>query len=361
MAFKLRSHNTGSIPLHKNGTGSFKKSPFSNIKTPLMVTGPVDPTKEKVKKEKEKPGSEPGGYEEISRNITTREGFQNGVPGIFKDTTITKQKINEGYDIQVEPASRRTDLPDDEYIAQIKSSYPGITGQEAVERGFIKPEFAEQFPVSMDNIEEVVTTFDPNEEIKKQYQGFVSGSSTASDFGAVGYNQRYDSSNDQAKELIRRMRANEEANVQPVEKIRGNFNQGGSAGLVDKDRRNRQAEQGEVFGIINREDYDLGQNFGIGYINKNYKNAINAARQSFQAHRDPKRLQAEKEIALALANEQRKQASSGTFATPEMEQRYNQSYDTLYSRMLNAPMAGGGRTGRPVTSATTNVDTGYFN
>ena len=358
MAFKLRSHSFGSTPLHKEGTGSFQKNPFSNIKTPLRV---VDPTKEKIKKEKKEPSGEAEGFEEVGRNTTTRRGEQNGVAGTFTDTNIKKRKINEGYDIQVEPASRLTDLPDDEYIASIKRSYPGITGQEAVERGFIKPRFAEQFPLDIDDIEEVETTFTPDEETKKEYQGFVSGSSTASDFGATGYNQRYDLSDERSKKIIKSMRANEKFNTQQVAKIRGDFNQGGSAGLVDIDTRNRQAEQGQVFGIINKENYNLGQNFGMGYINENYKQAIDTARENFRVHGNRERLEAEKEIALALAKKQRSQARSGAFATPEMEQKYNQSYDTLYSRMINGSKTGGGRTGRPVTSATTNVDTGYFN
>ena len=137
MTFKLRSHKFGSTPLHKEGTGSFKKNPFSTIKTPLKV---IDPTREKIKKEEKKPSSETG-YEEVSRNTTTRRGEQNGVAGTFTDTNINEQRITEDYDIQVEPASRLTKLPDDEYIASIKRSYPGITGEEAVKRGFIKPKF----------------------------------------------------------------------------------------------------------------------------------------------------------------------------------------------------------------------------
>lgn len=357
MAFKLRSHTKGSIPLHNGGGGSFKKTPFSNIKTPLMV---IDPTKEKEeKKKKEEPTASE--YEEIGRAVTTRRGEQDGVAGTFTDTNITERMDFEDNNIEVQPGQEITNLSNDEYIASLVNS--GIGREEALRRKLIDPSFAEQFPLDYDQRNRLESSFAPDEKVRKQYEGIVSGFSTASDFGEKGYSQNYDFSdnNEQSKKIIRRMRANEEAGVRPVETIRGRFNQGGSAGLVDTDRRNRQAEQGQVFGIINKEDYDLGQDFGMGYINKNYKQAIADARQSFQVHGNPKRLKAEKEIALVLANKQRYQAKSGAFATPEMEQKYNQSYDTLYSRMLDVPKTGGGRTGRPVTSATTNVDTKYFN
>tara|TARA_R100000544_G_C2218519_1_gene56020 strand:+ start:133 stop:1203 length:1071 start_codon:yes stop_codon:yes gene_type:complete len=356
MAFKLRSNNVSAISLHKEGTGSFKKNPFSNIKTPLTV---IDPTKEKVKKEKEK--STASEYEEIGRKITTRKGEQDGVAGTFTDTNITERMDYDDFIPRATPGAQTTNVP--EYLETLKRKYPGVPGNVLVEQGFIGPEFEDQFPLDYDQRERLESDFVADEEVRKQYEGIVSGFSTASDFGRKGYGQNYDFSdnNEKSRKIIRRMRANEESDFQPVEKIRGSFNQGGSAGLVDTDRRNRQAEQGQVFGIINKEDYDLGQDFGMGYINENYKQAINNARQSFQAHRNPERLKAEKEIALALANKQRYQAKSGTFATPEMEQKYNQSYDTLYSRMINDPKTGGGRSGRPVTSATTNVDTKYFN
>lgn len=311
------------------------------------------------------PGFKDTDYKEISRNVTTYKGEQDGVPGTFTDTNITERA---DFNIDIPDATPGEILPDDKiptYLEGIKKRFPGVPGEVLIEGGYIGPGFEDQFPGKTDTRDRVETTFEPDPITpppKKQYEGIVSGMSTASDFGAKGYSQSYDFTPDQrkSKNIIQRMRDNQNASTMPVEKIYGQYNQGGSGGLVDTDTRNRQAEQGQVLGIINREDFDLGQNFGMGYINQNYKNAITAARKNFSTHNDPARLEQEKKEALALANEQRALAKSGQFATPEMKQRFEQSYDTLYSRMIDGDKTGGGRTGRAVTSATTNVDTGYF-
>lgn len=303
-------------------------------------------------------------YREIGRNVTTRRGEQDGTMGTFTDTNI-RERADVNTDIP--SAGPGEILPDDKvptYLEGIKKRFPGVPGSVLIEGGYIGPEFEDQFPLDYDDRDRVETTFKPDDTPppKTQYQYVVSGMSTASDFGGKGYSQSYDFTDDfkKSKNIIRRMRDNEQSGVMPVRKIHGQYNQGGSAGLVDTDTRNRQAEQGRVLGIINKQDFDLGQNYGMGYIQTNYKNAIKAARENFSTHNDPARLEQEKKAALALANEQRALAKSGKFATPEMQQRYNESYNTLYSRMLDGDKTGGGRTGKVVTSANTSVDTGYF-
>ena len=96
MAFKLRSNNTGSIPLHKDGVGSFKKNPFSSIKTPLFAIDPViDPTK----KEKEKPKTRTETTTTSDwRNtgepvVATRSGEQDGVEALILTLLLRKQEI----------------------------------------------------------------------------------------------------------------------------------------------------------------------------------------------------------------------------------------------------------------------------
>lgn len=323
-----------------------------------------DPT-EHVKSEGQ-PGFKDTDYKEISRNVTTRRGEENNRPGTFTDTNI---KERADFNVNIPDATPGGRIPDTEvptYLEGLKKRFPGVSGSVLIEGGYIDPAFGDQFPEITDERNRVETTFEPDPydipPPKKQYQGIVSGMSTAMDFGGSGYSQNYDFSNnyEKSQNLIRRMRRNEESSVMPVRKIYGQYNQGGSAGLVDTDRNNRQAEQGKVLGIINKNDFDLGQNYGMGYINKNYKDAIAAARENFSTHNDPARLEQERRAALALANKQRAVAKSGQFATPEMQQRYEQSYDTLYSRMLDGDKTGGGRTGKVVTSANTSVDTGYF-
>jgi hypothetical protein len=303
-------------------------------------------------------------YREISRNVTTRRGKENNIPGTFTDTNI-RERADFDIDIPTVENPTPTTEPDDIYLEGIKKRFKGVPGSVLVEADIIHPDFADQFIGDFDERDRIETSFKPDDTPpppKKEYQGIVSGMGTASDFSAKGYSQNYDFSDNQrkSKNIIQRMRDNEAAGVMPVRKIDGQYNQGGSAGLVDTDTRNRQAEQGKVLGIINKNDFDLGQNYGMGYINKNYKDAIATARENFSTHNDPARLEQEKLAALALANKQRAVAKSGKFATPEMEQRYNESYDTLYSRMLDGDKTGGGRTGKVVTSANTSVDTGYF-
>jgi len=320
-----------------------------------------DPTEHPQGDVKSKPVFSDADYEEIGRKVATRRGEQDGVKGTFTDTNIT-ERADYNVDIPEAIGGKQTEnVP--EYIEGLKKRFPDVPGSVLIEQGFIGPEFKDQFALDYDQRDRLESSFTPDAVPEKvNYAGFVSGMSTASDFGAKGYSQNYDFTADQrrSKNIIKRMQDNERAGVMPVEKIYGQYNQGGSAGLVDTDSRNRQAEQGQVFGIINKEDFDLGQNYGMGYINKNYKDAVASARENFSMHKDPARLEQEKKAALALANEQRALAKSGEFATPEMEKRYKGSHDVIFSRMLNAPATGGGRTGKTVTSATTNVDTGYF-
>lgn len=320
-----------------------------------------DPTEHPQGDVKSKPVFSDADYAEIGRNVTTRRGEQDGVMGTFTDTNIT-ERADFNTEIPSATGGEQTEnIP--EYIEGLKKRFPGVPGSVLIEQGFIGPEFGDQFESDYSQRDRLESSFAPDAVPEKvNYQGIVSGMSTASDFGAKGYSQNYDYTADQrrSKNIIKRMRDNEAAGVMPVEKIYGQYNQGGSAGLVDTDTRNRQAEQGRVFGVINKKDFDLGQNFGMGYINELYKNNIAEARQNFSTHNDPTRLKQEKKAALALANEQRALAKSGEFATPEMEKRYKGSHDVIFSRMLNAPATGGGRTGQTVTSANTSVDTGYF-
>jgi hypothetical protein len=320
-----------------------------------------DPTEHPQGDVKSKPVFSEDDYTEVGRNVTTRRGEQDGVMGTFTDTNIT-ERADFNTEIPSAIGGEQTkNVP--EYIEGLKKRFPGVPGSVLIEQGFIGPEFGDQFDLDYSQRDRLESSFTPDAVPEKiNYAGFVSGMGTASDFGARGYSQNYDNTADQrrSKNIIKRMQANEAAGVMPVKKIYGQYNQGGSAGLVDTDTRNRQAEQGQVLGIINKEDFDLGQNFGMGYINQNLKDARAAARERFSEHKDPAILEQEKKAALALANEQRALAKSGKFATPEMEKRYKGSHDVIFSRMLNAPKTGGGRTGKTVTSATTNVDTGYF-
>ena len=95
MAFKLRSHSQGSLPLHNGGQGSFKKNPFSNKISPLSV---IDPTKEL----KEKPSTRTETTTTSDwRNtgepaVVRRPGEQGGVSGTFVDTTTSRERdINQ--------------------------------------------------------------------------------------------------------------------------------------------------------------------------------------------------------------------------------------------------------------------------
>jgi hypothetical protein len=357
MAFKMK-HKLTSVGLKQKST------------TPLLN---IDPTDKDINKQKEL-----SNYNEINRSVTTRRGMQNNMPGTFTDTNITERA---DFDTEIPVAKggeQTTNVP--EYIENLKKRFPGVPGSVLIEEGYIGPEFQDEFPLDYDQRDRLETTFAPDPALEEvnNYVGFVSGMGTASDFAAKGYSQNYDHTPGQrkSKNIIKRMRDNEAAGVMPVEKIYGQYNQGGSAGLVDADSRNRQAEQGTVLGIINREDFDLGQNFGMGYINSEYKAAIELARENFQTHKDKTLLAQEKAKALEKAKQQRDAAKSGTFATPEMQQRFERSHDTIYNRRQQTPpkfkgtraqqaaqlrqWKGGGRTGAVKPGSITSVDTGYF-
>tara|TARA_R110002060_G_scaffold69822_1_gene78433 strand:+ start:291 stop:1514 length:1224 start_codon:yes stop_codon:yes gene_type:complete len=389
MAFKLRSHNTGSIPLHKSGGGSFKKNPFSNIKTPLFAIDPViDPTK-KDKEKKKKEEKNDSGYEEIGRNVTTRTGFQGDVEGTFEDTNIKEQRIEEGYDIQVTPGGSRTKLPDDEYIASLIRS--GIGREEAVRRKLIDPKFAEQFPLLIDDRERVETTFTPNPPPENLYSSYDTGYAYNTDFGTGG-KLNYIGRTDDPAEAMKIVQRGENVSARTnaaVQGLGGSQQQGGTSGIVDADQNNFQSEQGFVVGINNEENYDAYDNFGLGRLRgvtpyghregqsmlqsggiaQEYQNAKTAILEKYRGVKDRTGLKQELQKLKDLKTAQIEAAQSGSFFSPEMKQKFDDSHDTIYERAqptgLFTKPKGGGRSAVIATPSETNtnttVDSGFLN
>jgi hypothetical protein len=374
MAFKLRSHIQGSLPLHNGGQGSFKKNPFRNIKTPLMVTDPViDPTK----KLEEKPTTSE--YKEIGRNITTRRGEQDGVAGTFTDTNIT-ERMDYNDEIPIATGGTQTEnIP--QYLESLKKRFPGVPGSVLIEQGFIGPEFEDQFPLDYDQRDRLETAFvpDPAEPpMENPYQSYAVGNQSAADFGAAGY-FGYTKNPQTAMAIVQRGRRTADSGVQPVERLGMSQQQGGTSGLVDKDRRNVQAEEQYVLGLKNADDYRMGLESGKGYVTEMIKKERNALRQKYKGQEN----RAEYEAELAALKEKARKyfefARSGQFPTPEMQERFNASHDTIYNKQqpeidpklleglnraqqFNAirKFKGGGRTGVVKPSSVTTHDTRFL-
>ena len=374
MAFKLRSHTQGSLPLHNGGQGSFKKNPFSNIKTPLMATDPViDPTKQL----KEKPTASE--YEEIGRNVTTRRGEQGGVTGMFTDTKITERM---DYDDEIPIATggeQTTNIP--EYLETLKKKYPGVPGSVLIEQGFIGPEFEDQFPLDYDQRNRLETSFvpDPVEPpMENPYQSYAIGNQSARDFGA-SRSSGYTKDPREAMAIIERGRRTAGSGVQPVEKLGMSQQQGGTSGLVDIDRSNVQAEEQYVLGLKNPQDYRMGLDSGKGYVTEMLKKERDALRQKYKGQENRAEYQNEVNALKEKARNYFELARSGEFATPEMQERFAASHDTIYNRqqpkidpkllegLTRAQQTaaikqfkGGGRTGRAKQSSVTTNDTRFL-
>ena len=380
MAFKLRSQNIGSMPLHKSGQGSFKTNPFSNIKTPLFA---IDPITEKEKKKKKEEAEED--YEEIDRTVTTREGVQDGVSGTFTDTNINEQMITEDYDIEVTPGGRRTKLPDDEYVASLINS--GIGREEAAQRKLVDPKFLELFPLTIDNRQRVETTFEKNPPMENPYSGYDTGYAYNTDFGTggkLGYIGRTDDPAEANKIIQRGENVSANTNAR-VEGLNASQQQGGTSGMIDQERNNFQSEQGYVVGIKNEEDYDAYDNFGLGRtkgfsvpgfrdgyssnprgaIQQDFKAAKVALQEKYRGSKDRTAFNKEKQALIDLRTAKKEAARSGKFYSPEMKQRFTDSHDTIYERKqddgLFTQPTGGGRSGLIASPSETTINSGFLN
>ena len=384
MAFKLRSNNTGSIPLHKSGGGSFKKNPFSSIKTPLFAIDPViDPTKKK-KEEEEKTASE---YEEIGRNVTTRRGEQDGVAGTFTDTDITERMdFDDFIPSATQNTPQTTDVP--KYIESLKKRFPGVPGSELIEQGFISPEFADQFPLDYDQRNRLETSFDPDTEVplENPYSSYDTGYAYNADFGGGGRLGYVGRTNDptEALRIIERGENVSAGTNATVQGLGTSQQQGGTSGMVDADRNNFQSEQGFVVGINNEGDYDAYDNFGLGRlkgstpygyregtsmlqsgaIGQEFIKSRNALRQEYKGQENRTEFTQQLQELKDLRDAKIAAARSGTFYSPEMKQRFEDSHDTIYERKqpggLFTKPGGGGRSGEIATPSETTIDTGFL-
>jgi len=368
MAFKLRSNNTGSIPLHKSGGGSFKKNPFSSIKTPLFAIDPViDPTKKE--KEKEKTASE---YEEIGRNVTTRKGEQDGVTGTFTDTDITERMDFDGFIPSATQGPQTTDIP--KYLESLRKRFPGVPGSELIEQGFIGPEFADQFPLDYDQRNRLETSFDPDPEVplENPYSSYDTGYAYNADFGGggrLGYVGRTDDPAEALKIVERGENVSARTNA-TVQGLGMSQQQGGTSGMVDADRNNFQSEQGFVVGIRNEDDYNdydrfgLGRNQRDGIITKEFVSARDALRQKYKGQKNRTAYDQEYKELRDLMLAKKAAARSGKFYSPEMEQKFKDSHDTIYERAqptgLFTEPGGGGRSGQITTPSETTINTGFL-
>jgi hypothetical protein len=376
MAFKLRSNNTGSIPLHNGGGGGFKKSPFSNIKTPLFA---IDPTKKE--KEKEKTASE---FEEIGRSVTTREGEQNGVRGTFTDTNITERMDFDDFIPAATQGPQATNVP--KYLETLKNKYPGVPGSVLVEQGFIGPEFEDQFPLDYDQRNRLETSFDPDPEVPQEnpYTAYDTSFNTAMDFGRRG-TSRMVKNEEEALKVIQRARSGRKL----AEKYSGKGERGlnasqtagvnGSARLIDADRNNYQAETARVRGITNEEDYAAGKDYGRAYVTEMINAERDALRQRYKGQENRVEYNKEVQALKEKGKDYFSLVNSGQFATPDMQKRFESSYDDIYNQeqpeidpaeleglnraqIYNAKrkFRGGGRTGIVKPTSNVTVDTRFL-
>ncbi len=372
MAFKLRSHSQGSLPLHNGGQGSFKKNPFSNKISPLSV---IDPTK----KLEEKPNTRTETTTTSDwRNtgdptVARRPGEQNGVSGTFVDTTTDRERdINQnvtgegGGSVTFNAAfaeARRQGLPSftfggEPYTTDLAEDKSRLETDSNLSTEFIP---------------------DPIEPpMENPYQSYAIGNQAASDFGAAGsFGYTYDPQ--RAMEIVERGRRTANSGVQPVEGLGMSQQQGGTSGLVDKDRSNLQAEEQYVLGLKNEGDYRSGLDSGKGYVTEMVKQERDALRQKYKGQENRVEYQKELEALKNKAKDYFSTARGGEFATPEMQQRFEASHDTIYSKQqpeidpkllegLNRAQQtnaqrqfeGGGRTGEAMQSSVTSHDTGFL-
>jgi len=251
------------------------------------------------------------GYEEINRTTTERRGEKDGVPGTYFDTVIT-ERLDEEFDVpNVVPAKNKTKLPDDEYIKALKRKYPNITGREAVERGFIKPKFMDQFPVYTDQRDRTETTFTPDPTEKdKNYQRYNYRVSYAPN--TFGANQA------EGKTFDRDEAFQAYSNV-----------------------KNTDFGEGYLYGIINRDDYDKGQRYGLGYAQDDFRNTRDALRQKYNPRVTGIGLNNNPEYQQELLNAQnlfqqrRNLIKQKQFYSDEARKRYEDSFDVIIDRKFN--------------------------
>ena len=137
--------------------------------------------------------------------------------------------------------------------------------------------------------------------------------------------------------------------------------QGGTSGLVDRDRNNFQAEEQYVLGLKNPDDYRAGLDSGKGYVTEMIKKERDALRQKYKGQENRAEYQKELEALKAKAKEYFATARSGNFATPEMQERFEGSYDTIYNKQQPKQLTRtGGRTGRAKQSSVTSDDTRFL-
>ena len=385
MAFKLRSNNTGSIPLHRGGVGSFKKNPFSSIKTPLFAIDPViDPTK----KEKEKPNTRTETTTTSDwRNtgepvVARRPGEQDGVSGTFIDTTTSRER-----DINQEVAGEGGGS------ATFNTAFAKARNQGLPSFKFGGKEYTTDLAEDKTRLEtdsSLSTEFipDPTTLIGEEnpYSSYDTGYAYNADFGGGG-RLGYVGRTDDPTEALRIVERGENVSAGTNATVQGlgtSQQQGGSSGMVDSDRNNFQSEQGFVVGVNNEEDYDAYDNFGLGRlkgstpyghregtsmlqsgaIGQEFIKSRNALRQKYKGQEDRTEFTQEIQKLKDLRDAKVAAAQSGKFYSPEMEQRFEDSHDTIYERKqprgLFTEPEGGGRSGKIATPSETTINTGFL-
>ena len=369
MAFKLRSNNTGSIPLHKSGGGSFKKNPFSSIKTPLFAIDPViDPTK----KEKEKPNTRTETTTTSDwRNtgepvVARRPGEQDGVSGTFVDTTTNRERdINQ--DVTGEGGGSVTFNA--AFAEARKQGLPSFTfGGEAYTTDLAEDK------TRLETDSSLSTEFipDPQPPLENPYSSYDTGYAYNPDFGGGG-RLGYVGLTDDPAEALKIVERGENVSARTNATVKGlgmSQQQGGTSGMVDADRNNFQSEQGFVVGIRNEGDYNdydrfgLGRNERDGVIMKDFVSGRDALRQKYKGQENRTEFTQEIQKLKDLRDAQMAAARSGTFYSPEMEQRFEDSHDTIYERAqptgLFTEPGGGGRSGQIATPSETTINTGFL-
>ena len=366
MAFKLRSNNIGSIPLHNNGGGSFKKSPFSNVKTPLFA---IDPTK----KEKEKPNTRTETTTTSDwRNtgepvVARRPGEQDGVSGTFIDTTTNRER-----DISQEVAGEGGGSVDFN-AAFAEARRQGLSSFTFGGKPYTTDLAEDEARLETDS--SLSTEFIPDPIIppmENPYSSYDTGYAYNADFGGGG-NLGYVGRTDDPAEALRIVERGENVSAGTNATVQGlgtSQQQGGTSGMVDADRNNFQSEQGFVVGIRNEGDYNdydrfgLGRNERDGVIMKDFVSGRDALRQKYKGQENRTEFTQQMQKLKDLRDAKMAAAQSGKFYSPEMEQRFKDSHDTIYERAqptgLFTEPGGGGRSGRIATSSETTINTGFL-
>ncbi len=354
MAFKLRSHTQGSLPLHGVAQGSFKKNPFSNKISPLSVTDPTKELEEKPNTKTETTTTSDWrntGEPEVVRRL----GEQDGVSGTFVDTITNRERdINQdvtgegGGSVDFNAAfaeARRQGLPSFTFGGK---PYTTDLGED-------KARLETDSNLSTEFIPDPIKT-----PMENPYKSYATGTQSAQDFGASG-SYGYTLDPQRAMGIIERGRRTAGSGVQPVEGLGMSQQQGGTSGLVDRDRNNFQAEEQYVLGLKNPDDYRAGLDSGRGYVTEMIKQGRDALRQKYKGQENRAEYQAELDSLIEKGRNYFDSAKSGNFATPEMQERFAASYDTIYNKQQpKQSTRTGGRTGRAKQSSVTSDDTRFL-